>query len=132
MAPIDDTKDYTYDIIHPDDLDPEPAPVSGVERTDLTRPLGCMELAARIWYLDPGEAIAHHKHERQEEFYYLVEGDGRMKIAGEKMDIPEGSVIRLPPETPRQVFNDTDHRHEWLIIAAPRIDNDGTIITEDE
>lgn len=86
----------------------------------LTDRLGATEIAARMWYLSPGEDISYHRETAQEEFYYMVDGPGRMRIDGELIDVPDGAIVRLPPETPRQVLNDTeDAEHVWLILGAP-------------
>lgn len=91
-----------------------------LRQIDLTERLGSTEIAARMWYLSPGEEISYHRETAQEELYYLVDGPGRMRIDGDLIDVPDGAIVRLPPETPRQVLNDTgDSDHVWLILGAP-------------
>lgn len=93
---------------------------AGKRQIGLTERLGSTEIAARMWYLAPGEEITYHRETAQEELYYLVDGPGRMRIDGELIDVPDGAIVRLPPETPRQVLNDTgESDHVWLIVGAP-------------
>jgi uncharacterized cupin superfamily protein len=100
--------------------DPAEDGAAGTRQVDLTEQLGSTEIAARMWYLSPGEEISYHRETAQEELYYLVDGPGRMRIDGDLIDVPDGAIVRLPPETPRQVLNDTgDAEHVWLILGAP-------------
>ncbi|MFB6299956.1 MAG: cupin domain-containing protein [Halobacteriales archaeon] len=100
--------------------DPAEETDAGTRQVDLTEQLGSQEIAARMWYLSPGDEITYHRETAQEELYYQVKGPGRMRIDGELIDVPEGAIVRLPPETPRQPLNDTgDSDHVWLILGAP-------------
>lgn len=107
-----------YTLVDIDDAAEDGA--AGKRQVDLTERLGSTEIAARMWYLSPGEEITYHRETAQEELYYLVDGPGRMRIDGELIDVPDGAIVRLPPETPRQVLNDTgESDHVWLILGAP-------------
>jgi len=107
-----------YTVVDTDD--PAEDGAAGTRQVDLTERLGSTEIAARMWYLSPGEEITYHRETAQEELYYLVDGPGRMRIDGELIDVSEGAIVRLPPETPRQVLNDTgESDHVWLILGAP-------------
>ncbi len=115
-----------YTVTHLADVDPEPSEVSGTPNVNLADVLGCTEMRPRVWYLDPGDATSYHRQAKQEEVYFVLEGPGRMRLGEETLTLEEGSVVRVPPETPRQVLNDTaDERHEWLIIGAPAVADDG-------
>ncbi|MEM4781962.1 MAG: hypothetical protein QXG03_10445 [Halalkalicoccus sp.] len=58
----------------------------------------------------------------------MLSGPARIRIGEERLDVPEGTALRIPPETPRQVFNDTDRDHRWLIIGAPPVESDGEVL----
>jgi mannose-6-phosphate isomerase-like protein (cupin superfamily) len=60
----------------------------------------------------------------------VLSGPARIRIGDERMDVSEGAAIRIPSETPRQVFNDTDEEHRWLIVGAPPVENDGRDVEE--
>lgn len=133
---VDDTtrvdRGDEYSMIIGDEAERTPSKVSGTDHVDLVSVLGCTEMRPKIWYLGPGDAMSYHRQDQQEELYYVAKGPGRMKIAGELMDVPEGAAIRIPPETPRQVFNDQEEgEHVWLIIGAPPTEDDGLPPSDD-
>lgn len=115
-----------YSFLDPSTVEPVPSAVSGTNHVDLASELDCEEMRPKIWYLDPGDAMSFHRQTEQEEFYYVVEGPGRLRIEDDYLEIPEGGCVRIPPETPRQVLNDTESGpHVWLIIGAPPTTDDG-------
>jgi quercetin dioxygenase-like cupin family protein len=115
-----------YSMVRVDDVEQKPSQVSGTSHVDLVEELGTTEMRPKVWYLSPGDALSHHRQTEQEEFYYVLEGPARIRIDGdEPMDVEEGTAIRIPPETPRQVLNDTAGEHVWLIIGAPNVEGDG-------
>ncbi|MFW5919809.1 MAG: cupin domain-containing protein [Halanaeroarchaeum sp.] len=121
-----DASGETYELVDPDQADHQRSGKSETEHVDLTEKLDLAEMRARVWYMEPGhDRKGTHVHERQEELYYAIEGPGRMTIAGETIEVPEGAFVRLPPETPRRLFNDTDEEHVWLIVGAPPVRDDG-------
>lgn len=102
---------------------------SATEHVDLTSELALTEMRARVWYIEPGNTRkTYHRHGEQEELYYVLDGPGRIRIGDEVVDVPAGTALRLPPETPRQVFNDTDDTHVWLVVGAPPVPNDGRAV----
>lgn len=117
-----------YELIDTETAERSPSPSSGTNNVDLVSKLGCTEMRPRIWDLSPGDEMSYHRQREQEEFYYVLEGPARLRVGDERIDVSEGTAIRIPPETPRQVFNDTDHDHRWLIIGAPPAENDGEVI----
>lgn len=108
------------------EVEPTPSSVSGTPQVDIGEALNCEQMRPRMWYLSPGDALSHHRQTEQEEFYFVLEGPGRIKIDGELHDVPEGAALRIPPETPRQVLHDGDEgQHVWLIVGAPAVRDDG-------
>jgi uncharacterized cupin superfamily protein len=91
----------------------------GVLNTDLGRQLEARKLGARLWRLAPGQASTRHRHAQTEEVYLVLEGTGRIRVDGELLTLSPLSAVRVDPETIRQVFNDSDQEHLWLIIGAP-------------
>lgn len=116
-----------YSMIQMDDVEPVPSAKSGTRHVDLVEALGCTEMRPKVWYLSPGDAMSFHRQTEQEEFYYVLEGPGRIKIGADEEihDVPAGTAIRIPPETPRQVLNDTEGEHVWLVVGAPPVEGDG-------
>ena len=56
---------------------------------------------------------------RAEEFYFVVDGVGRMRVGDEPLTVPKYGGVLVGPEQVRQVFNDTDAEALWLIVGAP-------------
>jgi mannose-6-phosphate isomerase-like protein (cupin superfamily) len=106
------------------------SPSSGTANVDLVSELGCTEMCPRVWDLAPGDAMSYHRQREQEEFYYVLSGPARIRIGEERIDVPEGTAMRIPPETSRQILNDTDDEHRWLVISAPPVENDGEVLEE--
>lgn len=105
---------------------------SETETTDLTAELGLSSMRARVWHLEPGNTRkALHRHEEQEELYVLLEGPGRIRIDDETLEVTPGAALRLPPETPRRIFNDTDRPAVWLVVGAPPVEHDGQPVEAD-
>jgi len=120
-----------YDIANHEEFEPERSAASGTLNVHLGEILECTEMIPRVWYLDPGDATSLHRQDKQEEFYYVIEGPGRMRIEDETMTVEEGTTVRVSPDTRRRILNDTDGgQHAWLVIGAPPADDDGIIIEE--
>ena len=118
-----------YKIASPETLEKVPGKFSDNFKSGITDALELKTMRGRFWFIPPGENISSpHKHGVQEEIYYQIKGPGTMRFGkgGEEvLDVPEGSIVSVPPETWRQVFNDTEEDHVWLIIGAPPVDKDG-------
>jgi len=80
---------------------------------------GSDNLGARLWRLPPNSANTLHKHLRTEEFYFVLEGVGRMRVGGETLTVPKYCGVLVGPDQLRQVFNDTEADVLWLIVAGP-------------
>lgn len=108
--------------------EPEPSKKSGTPTLYLTDALGTTEMRASMRVLPPHTAMFYHHQDQQEEVYLLFEGSGGMMIDDERVDADSGTIIRVSPKTPRQLFNDSDDDATWLIFGAPPIEHDGTVI----
>ena len=71
-------------------------------------------LGARLWRLPPKSANTLHKHVRAEEFYFVLEGTGRIRVADETLTVPRYGAVLVGPSVLRQVFNDTDNHEPQL------------------
>lgn len=90
-----------------------------VANADLAKQLGATQLGARLWRLKPGQASTWHRHLTQEEIYLLLEGEGRIRVAGEILTLYPMDTLRVALGTLRQIFNDTDDDALWLVFGAP-------------
>lgn len=109
----------TYHLITPENLSWRTSKLMQIPNADFLERTGSENLAARLWRLPPRSANTLHKHIRQEEFYFLLEGTGRMRVGSDTLTVPRYGGVLVPPNQLRQVFNDTDADALWLIIGAP-------------
>ena len=76
-------------------------------------------LGALFWRLPPKSASTLHRHPKMEEFYFVVEGVGRIRVGDQTLTVPKYGGVLVGPEPLRQVFNDPETEVLWLIIGAP-------------
>jgi len=90
-----------------------------IPNADFLERTGSEILGARLWRFPPGSANTLHKHVLAEEFYFVVEGTGRIRVGDETLTVPQHGGIHVGPNVLRQVFNDTESEVLWLIVGAP-------------
>ena len=110
---------HPYHLIRPDDLFWRPSNLMKIPNADYLERTGSEKLAARLWRLPPKSANTLHQHVRQEEFYFVLEGTGRMRVGEHTLTVPRYGAVLVQPDQLRQVFNDTDAEVLWLIVGAP-------------
>lgn len=108
-----------YCLIKPEDLHWRPSNLMKIPNADYLERTGSEHLGARLWRLPPKSANTLHKHIRSEEFYFVLEGVGRLRVGEETLTVPRYGGVLVGPGTLRQVFNDTDAEVLWLIIGGP-------------
>jgi mannose-6-phosphate isomerase-like protein (cupin superfamily) len=108
-----------YHLIMPDDLHWRPSNLMKIPNADFLERTGSESLGARLWRLPPGSANTLHKHVRSEEFYFVLEGTGRIRVGGDTLTVPKYGGVLVGPDQLRQVFNDTEHETLWLIVGGP-------------
>jgi mannose-6-phosphate isomerase-like protein (cupin superfamily) len=108
-----------YSLIKPEDLHWRPSNLMKIPNADFLEQTGTENLSARLWRLPPKSASTLHKHIRQEEFYFVLEGTGRLRVGDETLTVPRHGGVLVGPEKVRQVFNDTSSEVLWLIVGAP-------------
>ncbi|HRE83245.1 MAG TPA: cupin domain-containing protein [Opitutaceae bacterium] len=114
MKPIDG-----YHVILPTELSWRPSNLMRVPNADYLERTGSQILGARLWRLPPKSANTLHKHVRAEEFYFVVQGVGRMRIGETTITVPQHGGVLVGPGELRQIFNDTESEVLWLIVGAP-------------
>jgi mannose-6-phosphate isomerase-like protein (cupin superfamily) len=114
MKPIE-----SYFLITPDDLHWRPSNTMKIPNADFLERTGSENLGARLWRLPPKSANTLHKHIRSEEFYFVLEGVGRIRVGDKTLTVPKYGGVLVGPEQLRQVFNDGEADVLWLIVSAP-------------
>ncbi len=108
-----------YCLIKPEDLHWRPSNLMRIPNADYLERTGSEHLGARLWRLPPKSANTLHKHIRAEEFYFVLEGVGRLRVGEETLTVPKYGGVLVGPGELRQVFNDTESETLWLIIGGP-------------
>lgn len=90
-----------------------------IPNADFLERTGSANLGARLWRMPPQSANTLHKHIVSEEFYFVLEGTGRMRVGEETLTVPKHGGVLVGPDQLRQVFNDRDGEVLWLIIGGP-------------
>src|SRR6516162_6788746 len=108
-----------YFVIKPEDLAWRPSNMMKIPNADFLERTKSEILGARLWRFPPRSANTLHRHPKMEEFYFVVEGTGRMRIGNQTITVPKLGGVLVGPELLRQVFNDTDADVLWLIVGAP-------------
>jgi mannose-6-phosphate isomerase-like protein (cupin superfamily) len=106
-------------LIKPEDLHWRPSNLMKIPNADYLERTGSENLGARLWRLPPKSANTLHKHIYAEEFYFVLEGTGRLRVDSETLTVPRYGGVLVGPDQLRQIFNDTDTEVLWLIIGAP-------------
>ena len=70
-------------------------------------------------FMPPGAAEIRHHHEHAQQFFYILDGEVLMEVNGEKLLVPAGSGIRIPPGVVHQVRNPSSGVVRFLVISQP-------------
>src|SRR5258708_13037073 len=90
-----------YHLIKPQDLVWRPSNLMKIPNADYLERTGSENLGARLWRLPPGSANTLHKHIRAEEFYFVLEGAGRIRVGDEPLPMPKYAALLVrPPHLP--------------------------------
>ncbi len=83
-----------YHLIKLEDLHWRPSNLMRIPNADYLERTGSENIGARLWRLPPGSANTLHKHIRAEEFYFVLEGTGRLRVGDETLTVPRyGGVL---------------------------------------
>lgn len=108
-----------YHLIQPEDLSWRSSNLMRIPNADFLERTGSENMSARLWRLPPKSAGTLHKHLYAEEFYFVLEGTGRIRLGAETLTVQKHGGVLVGPDQLRQTFNDTDEEVLWLIIGAP-------------
>ena len=84
--------------------------------------LGAQKLGYRLYVLEPGmRGSPFHSHRVNEEMFYVVAGEGEIRLASERFPIRAGDVIACPtgaPETAHQIINTSNAELRYLAVST--------------
>jgi mannose-6-phosphate isomerase-like protein (cupin superfamily) len=67
----------------------------------------------------PGSGVSLHVHDRDEEFYYILEGSYEMQAGEERFTAEAGSMVLIPRNVPHQFHNVSGVPARALMIFRP-------------
>ena len=84
---------------------------------ELSERAGFAHTRANLWRYEPGAKGRRHRHPHQEETFVPLNGTLTMYLGEppERVDVPAGGLVHVPPGTPLQTVN---HGDEELVVYA--------------
>jgi uncharacterized cupin superfamily protein len=89
--------------------------------------LGTEQVAFTFRRMPPdtgGKGSYGHRHETQEEVYFVASGTLTFKLEDDVVEAGQGTVIKVPGEVARSVHNESDADAE-LVIVSIRVEDVG-------
>lgn len=81
------------------------------------------DLGATVDILMPGKVgCPYHFHYAEEEMFVILEGEGTLRVADERIPIKAGDVIDIPPgpEYPHHIINTSNAPLKYLSISTQK------------
>lgn len=97
------------------------APLYDTESASLTQGTAAKKLGAGFDIVAPGHmSCPYHFHHAQEEMFVILQGEGTLRVAGERVPIKAGDVITIPPgpDYPHHIINTSDAPLHYLSIST--------------
>lgn len=89
------------------------------EKEFLSRSLGCKGVGFSYVRCKPGEGAAYiHRHKVQEKVFIALKGEGTIILDGERVKMPEGTIVRVAPKVWRALGNDSKEDVVYMILGA--------------
>lgn len=84
----------------------------------LRRELGVTSFGINVLSLRPRQRLRVHRHQRQEEVYLVLEGELTLIVDGEPHVLGKGDLVRVGPESKRQLTNPSEGRVVVLALGG--------------
>lgn len=69
-------------------------------------------------WLEPGKQLTQHVHVDGEEFYFFLEGKGRMLVGSEWFEVAAGDFVTVPPHHAHSVKNTENESFVFLTVRT--------------
>lgn len=77
-----------------------------------------------------GGSTTPHHHVKTEEIYYILEGEGLMRLGKLVRRVSAGDAIAIPPGAVHQITNTGSGLLRFLCCCAPSYEHDDTLLAE--
>ncbi len=81
--------------------------------------------------LPAGAITTPHYHPMTEEIYYILDGQGLMRIGAETANVAPGDAIAIPPGETHQIHNTGNESLVFLCCCAPGYEHADTVLVEE-
>lgn len=78
--------------------------------------------------LPAGASTTPHRHLKTEEIYYVLDGEGLMRVDQETAPVGPGDAIAIPPGASHQITNSGDTVLRFLCCCAPGYEHEDTLL----
>jgi mannose-6-phosphate isomerase-like protein (cupin superfamily) len=78
--------------------------------------------------LPAAASTAPHHHVRTEEIYYILAGQGLMRVGHQAQPVGPGDAIAIPPGATHQITNTGTQTLKFLCCCAPGYEHEDTIL----
>ncbi len=78
--------------------------------------------------LPPGQSTTPHHHVETEEIYYILEGNGLMRVDRQQAAVGPGDAVAIPPGASHQITNTGAGVLKFLCCCAPGYEHDDTVL----
>ena len=68
-----------------------------------------------------GRRTPEHVHPEMEERFEVLEGEARIRVAGEERPVRTGEVVRVPPGTPHEAWNPAENTARLRLEFRPAL-----------
>jgi mannose-6-phosphate isomerase-like protein (cupin superfamily) len=68
--------------------------------------------------LQPTLSYEKHDHQDHEELYYIINGNGKIKVGDEEARFRDGDIIYIPEKTSHSITNDGNEMVEFLAFGG--------------
>ena len=84
--------------------------------------IGAQKLGYNVTVVPPGKrAFPRHNHRVNEEMFFVLKGEGEVRVGEERYPIRQGDVIACPPggpETAHQIVNTSGSELKYLAVST--------------
>lgn len=80
--------------------------------------------------LPPGASTTPHYHPQTEEIYYILTGQGLMRIETDTAEVGPGDAIAIPPGRTHEITNTGSVPLVFLCCCAPGYEHADTVLVE--
>ena len=80
----------------------------------------------------PGNTTQLHRHEKTEEIYHILAGQGCMILGERRFDVAPGDSVIISPGTPHCIQNTGSNTLRFLCCCSPAYSHDDTELLADE